>query len=235
MADRIALFCIPHAGSSAAGFHKWRRLLDPSIVCIPIELSGRGARMREPLYLSFDGAVDDVVAQMQSKSPSGRYAIFGHSLGALLTFEVAHRLRSNGWPSPEHLFFSAARPPSRKLTGDLLHIKSDDDLIAAIAAHGGLPNPIREDRDVLAFFTPIIKSDYRLYELYEFTPKAEPLACPISVLLGDCDSLTSMEELPLWSNFTTGLIHTHVFAGAGHFFIDELRDEVVRYVNGMLV
>lgn len=232
--DRITLFCIPHAGCSAAGFNKWRRVLDPSIVCTPLELSGRGTRIREPLYDSVAKAVDDVLAQLQAKSKGGPYAIFGHSLGGLLGFEVAHRLQSQGWPAPEHIFFSACRPPSRRLTGEVLHVKPDREFIDAIVALGGTPDSLLQDRDVLEFFTPIIKSDYRLFELYQLEPKAERLACPISVLMADRDSMTIVDELPIWNNFTTGPVHTRMFADAGHFFIDQRWEEVVRFVNVML-
>jgi surfactin synthase thioesterase subunit len=231
--SRISLFCLPHSGSSATLFHRWRPHLQKSIELKPLEPAGHGVRMNEPLCGSVSEAVDDLRRQFLRHYREEPYAIFGHSLGGLLAFELARELIRCGVPEPRHIFFSGCRPPQCEPYGDLLHLKPDAEFMQAIFALGGTPVALLGDPELLRHFLPIIRSDYRLYETYVYETEG-PLTCSISVLLGDADPVTDGIELSAWDIHTTGQAKHLLLSDANHLFISERLTEVVAHVNSTL-
>ena len=229
------LLCIPWSGASATVYIKWRRLLPEQVRLVPIELAGRGTRMNEPLYADWREAISDLARWVEGRGLDGPWALFGHSLGGLLGYELVRRLIDQGHPPPVHLFVSGTNPPSWRPPEPTLHLVHDDSaFLERIFQLGGIPLGLMRDPELRSLFTPIIRNDYRLYETYTWTPPARPLACPITILGGALDTLAAPENLAGWSEITTGPCETVLFTDGTHFFIEQQPREVVDVVQRAL-
>jgi surfactin synthase thioesterase subunit len=228
----VRLYCLPHAGGSANVFLPWRRLLDATIELQPVELSGRGRRITSQLYGRFDEVLADIVRQVtQTPVPEG-YALFGHSFGALLAYELAHELLARGHPAPSHLFVSASCAPERVGEIEIALPDGDRELLTALAYLGGTPHGILEDEEAVQLFAPILRAD--LHALFDYrSERTEPLDCDISVVLALADSVASGVDAELWGRRTAGRTTTQVIDG-GHFAALEQPAKVVPLVNEAL-
>ncbi|MEF1283385.1 alpha/beta fold hydrolase [Vibrio sp. M250220] len=217
----IDLFCLPYSGSSATIFYKWRRILADDIHLRPLELAGRGTRMREPLYNSVEEAVSDLYEKFLSEYQSQEYAIFGHSVGGLLAYELAHKIIEKGdVKAPAHLIFSACRPPHLPNEQKVIHSLPNEKFMERIFALGGTSFDVLATPSLAEMFIPIIRADYRLYETYTYRQKKYKIPCPITVLAGARDKLALPESLMQWKKHAGNSdFHQRVFQNAGHFFI----------------
>ena len=232
--NNISLYCLPYSGGSAAMYYKWRSELSGNITLMPLEPAGRGTRIRQPLCQTMAESVDDLYQQFVKSYRGGDYAIFGHSLGGLMAFELVHYILEQGHDMPQALFFSGCRPPDRVCHDEILHTRPDNDFMAEIVKLGGTPVDVFRNKELMALFTPIIKNDYRLYEQYVFHSKPRALSCPIVLFHGDADSLIVQDELPEWEKFTDRETRTVIFPGADHFFVEKHFKQVVSFVNQTL-
>ncbi|MGH3865078.1 MAG: thioesterase II family protein [Pseudonocardiaceae bacterium] len=162
--DPVQLFCLPHAGGSALAYRRWDTRTPSDVLVRPVELPGHGARMREPLVGEFDRLVS-ALAEEISAQIGGRYALFGHSFGALLAFELARTLRHHVG-EPVILLVSGRNGPSLPAAEPLLHALSEDPLLRGLSAFGGTDERVLADPDLRALFLPIIRADLRLAETY---------------------------------------------------------------------
>ena len=231
----ISLFCIPYSGGSASIYYKWRMELLKNVNLVPLEPAGRGARIRQPLCRSMEDAIEDLYQQFITRYDGGDYAIFGHSLGGLMAFELVHYILQQGHKMPTVIFFSGSRPPDRTHDDEILHTLPDYEFIQEIAKLGGMSGEVFRNKELMDIFTPIIKNDYRLFEQYNYQTKARLLSCPVVLLHGDADSLVALEELPHWEKFSDKETKTIIFPQADHFFIDKKYKEVVNIVNQTLI
>src|SRR5689334_10414639 len=111
----MKLFCLPYAGGSALVYKDWKQFFPASIELVPIEYSGHGKRSNQPLYKDVNAAIDDIYGIISKSIIDGLpYAIYGHSMGAMLAYEVAQRLRDNKMPLPVHIIFSGRGVPHRR-------------------------------------------------------------------------------------------------------------------------
>lgn len=232
--SNISLFCIPYSDSSASIYYKWRMELIENITLVPLKLAGRGARIRQPLCRTMDDAIQDLYQQFNRHYDGGKYVLFGHSLGGLMAFELAHYILQQGHPMPMVIFFSGCRPPDHAHDKPILHTLTDADFMYEIAKLGGISGEVFRNKELMDLFTPIIKNDYRLYEQYIYQPKPQRFDCTLVLLHGDADSLVALEELPLWEKFTDRETKTIIFPQADHFFIDKNYKQVVNMVNQII-
>lgn len=228
--DPVALFCLPHAGGSALAYRRWDTRTPSHVLVRPVELPGRGTRMREPLVGEFDRLVT-VLAEEISAQIDGRYALFGHSFGALLAFELARTLRHHVG-EPVALLVSGRNGPSVPAPEPLLHALPEDRFLRGLSVFGGTDERLLADPDLRAFFLPIIRADLRLTETYR-RAWAQPLRCPISVYAGRCDPLVTPSGLAAWRQETTGAVHIQQFDG-GHFYLAEGTFPARLFVSGVL-
>lgn len=229
------LFAIPWSGASASVYFKWRKLLRGHVRFVPLELAGRGTRMREPLYADWHAATADVARLMGDSGIDGPWAVFGHSLGGLLGYEAVRRLVDEGRAPPVHLFVSGSNPPTWTPTQAPLHEVVDDlAFLERIFPLGGTPLGLLQDPDLRSLFAPVIRNDYRLFETYRWTPPERALTCPVTVLGGALDPLATPENLAGWRALTTGPCDTVIFPGGNHFFLEPALHEVVAIVQTAL-
>lgn len=226
------LICFPHAGGSATSYMALSRALQPAMQVLAVQYPGRQERQREPHFLSITTLADQITAVLRDSilrdSTGPPFSLFGHSMGAIIAFEVAQRLRQAGI-SPEWCFASGRRAPSRKRPQK---IRDDHDVISELRLLGGTDPRFLMDKELLATILPVVRNDYLAIESYEWAP-SDPLTCPITALVGDSDPHTTVEEASAWAEHSTGPFDLRVFAG-GHFFLDAHRPEVTRTVLGAL-
>lgn len=231
---KIKLFTIPYAGGTAFVYNKWKDFLHSGIEMCAIELSGHGLRIKEALYNSFGEAVEDICKIVINQKGNDDYAIFGHSMGGLLTYEVIHRLMEFGIQQPQHIFFSGINPPFASRPYKSLYKLSDEEFIKEIFSYGGTPKELLVHEKLMKLFLPILRSDYRIFELYEYKTGRKLFDCDITVLSGKEDPLIEYDQIDSWQECTTGYSKSFIFNG-GHFFINEHTREIVNIINTALV
>lgn len=226
----LRLFCLPYSGASAMVYSRWRHSLPAAIEVIPVELPGRGRRFGQPLATDFQALGRQLASELAGQLDVP-YALFGHSLGALLAHEVAHALRARGCTAPTRLFASGTAAPTRRDTQRFARLQSDEQLLAELRDLNGTPPELLANAELMALTLPVLRADFALCAHYR--PLARPpLDCPIHVLAGHQDSATR-EDLDAWGLETRGGCSLDLFDG-GHFFIHEQAPAVLACVAGKL-
>jgi len=226
------LFCFPHAGGSAAAFRSWAAELPLGLQVWAVQLPGRANRFRQSPVDRMPALID-AVAEAMLPLLDRPFACFGHSMGAVLAFEVAQRLVAMGHPAPAHLVVSARRPPHVHDGIADLHPLPDDEFVAEIVArYGGIPPELLSDREMLALLLPSLRADVTAIETFR-PPRRPPLGCPITALGGARDRLTPRAHLEAWRSETTGVFRARVFPG-DHFYLDSHRSELLADLSTLL-
>ncbi|CDZ24031.1 linear gramicidin dehydrogenase LgrE [[Clostridium] cellulosi] len=226
---KVKLFCIPYAGGSAFVYYKMKQYLNASIELCPVELAGRGKRMRTPCYESIDEAVDDICGIIREKIDDSPYALFGHSMGGILAYEAQNRLIKAGKNAPVHLFLSAVRPPHLMGRQKVLHTLPDDEFIVEILKFGGTDRRVFENDELSEFFIRLLKSDLKIIETYRYDKEYEVTKTDITALSGKDDNIT-YDEMSEWEKYTSGKFKIFQFGG-NHFFINSCTKEVADVIN----
>jgi medium-chain acyl-[acyl-carrier-protein] hydrolase len=210
------LFCFHHAGGSSSCYRNWRRFLPASFEIIPIGLPGRHERFNEALIRDFPTALA-AVTRMVRPLVSAPFALIGHSMGALLAYEVARNLEQLG-PRAGALFVSACRAAHLWAEGrDLKSQLPDSALLEEIREMNGTPESLLLDAEMMELFLPVVRADFSVCDSYKFDP--EPfLTCPIFAFGGLNDPDIKREDIAAWRHLTSGGFGLRMLAG-GHFFI----------------
>jgi surfactin synthase thioesterase subunit len=224
------LVCLPHAGGSASFYLPVARALSPGIDVIAAQYPGRQDRRSEPCLPSVADLADALVDALIPWCDRP-VALFGHSLGAIVGFEVARRLESHEDVELLRLFASGRRAPLT-VRDELVHQRDDDGVLAELKALNGTDASVLGDEEIMRMALPAIRSDYRAAELYRHDGGA-PVRCPITVLVGDDDPRTSLEEARCWGRVTAAGIDQHVFTG-GHFYLIDHAAEVLEIIRDQL-
>lgn len=229
----IKLFCLPYAGGSAMMYNRWGKYLDPGIKLMPVELAGRGRRIDDAFYCNRQQAVDDVFRLIEPQTDTSPYAIFGHSLGAMIAYEVVQKIRLLGLPAPQHSFFSGQGaphviPPEKKI----YHLMNEASFKKELIELGGTPPEFFEYPEMLDVFLPLLRNDFMLAETDNYTNEPCPLDGNITIFMGKDDSFNA-EECDGWKRHTKRLCSTHYFEG-GHFFLHDSAEQMVKLINHAL-
>jgi surfactin synthase thioesterase subunit len=213
----LRLLCFPHAGNGPASFRGWAQALAPDVEVWTVSLPGRAGRPDEPPAREWEPLVHGL-ARAVGEAIEPPYALFGHSLGALLAFEVARRLSRGGDGGPAHLVVSARGGPDVVQTFDVP--VGDRDLLARLEVrYGQLPSLIRDEEEVLALFLPALRADLELVDAYAYRP-GPALRCPITAISGEDDDTVTAEQVGRWARQTTADFAAHRLP-AGHFYPPE--------------
>jgi pyochelin biosynthesis protein PchC len=226
----VDLVCLPHVGGSATFFFPLSRALAPRLRVFAVQYPGRQERYREPTIGDLGELAGHVVAAIREVT-AGPLALFGHSMGAVLAYEVALGLCRAGCPEPVRLFVSGRRAPSRYRTENV-HLRDDAGVTAELRRLAGPHTALLADPELLRLILPVIRRDYRAIETYRHDPR-DRLAAPITVLTGDRDPMVTLEEADDWRRHTTGPVDVRVFAG-GHFFLVDHVPEIADLVGDAL-
>lgn len=228
---RLRLFCFPFAGGSAGSFMPWFSALAPDIQLCAIQLPGRGARFSEPPIHDFTTLIGQL-GQIIARHDDRPYAFFGHSLGALIAFELAHHCVRRGLARPRHLFVSASGAPRHRVGAARYDLLSDRELLAKLRDYAGTPPEVLANQELMTLLLPAIRADFALLRHYRYQPRPR-LDIPLSVLSGRGDSHVGREMLDDWRAETSASCEQHGFDG-GHFFPFERPNEVLELVKRRL-
>ena len=226
----VTLFCLPFAGGGAGVFRDWPAGLPPGIEVCPVHLPGREARFGEPAIGDLDALVDPLLEGLLPHV-DGPFALFGHSMGGLIAFELADRLRRRGM-TPAWFFASGTRAPHLPPRPDIRHELPDDQFLAAVRQLNGTPPQLLENPEIMSLMLPTLRSDFQLVETYRYRPRP-PLECPIVAFGGRDDADVLREDLEAWRQQAAGHFEMHVLPG-DHFFITPSRDEVLWVIGQRL-
>nr|WP_285846751.1 thioesterase domain-containing protein [Priestia koreensis] len=223
---------MPFAGGSSRSFAKWSNLLVPNIEIIDIELAGRGKRFQEECYKSVKEAIDNIYQILHPVfTGSEPYAIFGHSMGGLLAFELCYKIQELNHIPPIAAFFSAKSAPH--LAGKKkVHLFEKKRFIQHLFELGGTPKQLLNNEEFLDLYLPYIRSDYKMIETYQFEKRSSLLNIPFHILYGDRDEI-KMNQLTGWKEYTNMTCQLYEFFG-GHFFIQSQEKEVVSLIESIL-
>jgi medium-chain acyl-[acyl-carrier-protein] hydrolase len=215
-AAAVRLFCFPYAGGSTDTFFPWIEQAPDFVEVCPVQLPGRGTRMMEAVFSDLPSMVHGIAAPLRPCLDKS-FAFLGHSMGALLAFEVAHHLRQTGSRTPVYLFVSGCRAPQQALRDAKWGALSDEDLLRQILRLNYSRPEVRENPELLALTLPCLRADLAVFESYQYEHHA-PLQCGITAFGGREDPEVKIEDLQGWQAQTGCELRICVLPG-DHFFI----------------
>ena len=225
---KLRLFCFPYAGGGASVFKSWAEMLPENIELCILQMPGREERLGETLITEMPILVDSMAKEVKTFSEIP-FAFFGHSMGAIVAYEVARQLITNGDGQIQHLFLSARAAPDLQDDSEPLRFLDDETFIDHLhQTYGALPVAIRESAELREVFLPILRADVELLEKYK-EARCDPLDCPISVLGGKSDPAISKGMLAGWRTRTNTTFKQHEFLGE-HFYINSEREAVIKTI-----
>lgn len=220
----LRLICFSYAGGTSSVFREWPRALAPGVDVIRVQAPGRGTRLAEAPYRQMGPLVEAVADALLAAGLVRDYAVFGHSMGALVGYEVSCELRRRGQPGPLHLFVSASRAPQLYGT-ETSHAASDDDLYRMVSELGGIPGGGGARPAYLKRRLPVLRADLAVCERYRWTPRT-PLDCPVSAFRGTEDPIASAAQVEAWRDYTSRSFVQHALPG-NHFFLIDAQQQLL--------
>lgn len=227
------IFCLPYAGGAASAYGDFKKIgRQMGFNIVPIELSGHASRIKDGNYNTFDDAVDDcyeIIRTYLNNNLNNNYAIFGHSMGSWLAYEIANKLiESDSVKNPDKLFFSANHIPQSNLKEKASNMP-DDMFWEYIYKQGGLEEELYNTKEFKEYFLPIIRHDYKLLENYSGNKvKKRYFDVDMYVLSGTQDNV-SESQLNLWKQFAKKKFEIKWFEG-DHFYFKDNPEKVMEYV-----
>ncbi|WP_019634304.1 thioesterase II family protein [Actinomadura atramentaria] len=225
----LRLFCLPHAGGSAVAYRPWTKEISPAVEVHAVQYPGRADRMGEPPVTDAE-RLARLIAGATAPLTDRPAALFGHSMGAVLAYEVARLLQERGAP-PVHLFVSGARPPHDR--GDeRVSDRDDDGLVAAMAELGGTDADVLANAELRELVLPYVRNDFRLIEDYAHRAGTR-LTVPVTAIIGDADPHVDEATAARWSEMTDGPFRLRVLPG-DHFYLVPRRADVIAEIHAAL-
>jgi len=220
------LVCLPHAGGSAPFFLPVSAALSPVVDVVAIQYPGRQERRTEQPISDLMVLADRIYAILRRQPPLP-LTFFGHSLGAIAAFEVTRRLEADG-QAPVRLFASGRRAPST-YRDENVHLRDDAGIIAELRKLNGTDSSLLGNDEMMQAALPALRADYQAAETYQCAADVT-VACPITVLTGDSDPKTTLDEAKAWAQHTTGAFDIQVYPG-GHFFLTDHAGQITRLLH----
>lgn len=228
----VRLLCFPFAAGSAALYRDWPKSLPPTVTVTAVEYPGHGRRYSQPPLADIDHLADQL-AQEIVPTLDGPFVLFGHSMGALVGFELARELRRRRAALPLKIYASASRPPVRLHNrGPQLAELPDHELRGRLRRLGGTPPELLGNADLMGMMLPIVRADLAACERYVYRPEP-PLPCPVTVLGGAGDRTFDQSELGQWRELTSAAFESVVMPG-DHFFLRSHGAELLSWLAGDL-
>jgi medium-chain acyl-[acyl-carrier-protein] hydrolase len=224
----MRLFCFPYAGGGAMAYRAWGQDLPGGIEVCPVQLPGRENRLLEPPFTRLASLVQTLLDVLRPYLDRP-FALFGHSLGALIGFELARQLQKQFGLFPAHLFVSGHRAPQLPDPDRPLHDLPEAKFVEELRRLGGTPEVVLRDRDMLQLVLPVLRADFALCETYTYAGW-DALGCPITALGGWQDHKVRYEELIAWQEQTQAGFQLRMFPG-DHFYLRNARIPLLRTIG----
>ena len=214
-AATLRLFCFPYAGSSALIYRDWTRNFPAWIEVCPVQLPGRGARLRDKPFVRMDQLVKSLLREMRPYLTKP-FAFFGHSMGAVIGFEITRLLRRENAMLPLHLFVSGRGAPQRYVPKPPTYNLPDAAFKQELQRLKGTPAEVLAHPELMEVVMPLLRADFELIQTYTYTYE-QPLNIPLTALGGVEDEI-SREDFEGWRAETTGAFSLRMFEG-DHFYL----------------
>ena len=211
------LFCLPFAGGNLSSFFFLKPYLPSHLRLEVLEYPGHGRRIKIPPLESLDEITEDLFVQLRSRV-QGKYLLYGHSMGACLTYLLAERIYTSATTGPKHLVLSGHGPPGLR-PKQPRHLLPRSDFLALIARVQGTPAEVLACQELLDFMEPVLRADFKAMDTY-LRPALPPLPYPMAVLHGQDDPFTTRDEALSWQKLA-GNTFTFEELSGGHFFIHD--------------
>lgn len=227
----LRLFCFPYAGGGGSAFGSWSNYFPAQVEVCPVQLPGRESRLKETPYKRLTLLVD-VLAEALLPALDKPFAFFGHSMGALIGFELTRYLRQRAMPQPIHLFAAGARAPQLPDTEPPVHHLPEEEFVDALRTFNGTPEEVLQHKELMEILLPCLRADFEICETHVYQPDA-PLSMPITVFGGWQDKKIAPHELGAWRDQTSSACAVHMFPG-DHFFLHSCREQLLQIVSRVL-
>jgi medium-chain acyl-[acyl-carrier-protein] hydrolase len=212
----LRLICFPYAGGDVDIFRAWSKALSPAVEVCPVQLPGRGRRFFEDPFTNLTQLVQILTRELQPYLDKP-FALFGHSMGAIMSFELARALRNERLAEPVHLFVSGWRAPHIPSRERPSYDLPQDEFLEKLRRLGGTPAELLENAKFVKLLLPLLRADFEVIQTYAYSPQP-PLTCPITALGGSHDHVAGREELEAWREHTTASFSLRMLPGE-HFFL----------------
>jgi len=219
-APRFRLFCFPYAGGGASIYFRWFDHIPAEIDLCPVQLPGRESRLGTPPFTRLVPLLQQLTRVLRPYLQVP-FAFFGHSMGALISFELARQLRRQHVPGPIALFVSAHRAPQRPAPSPPIHSLPQDKFVEALRRLNGTPEAVLQDAELMQLLLPTLRADFAVCETYTYMPEV-PLECPILAFGGLQDREVSQDDLAAWCDQTHRAFKLRMIPG-DHFFLHSAR------------
>lgn len=229
----VRLFCFHHAGGNANVFYNWSQFLPENIELAAIQLPGRMSLCGTKAYTDLDSIINYLHSHLLPYLMEKPFIFFGHSLGGLISFELARFLQAHHGPAPIKLISSACKSPRKPRGLKKISTFSESALIDELITYDYTPRELLENKELMQIALPIIRSDFAVNEGYSYFP-GQLLNCPITSYGGIDDLTLQQNELDDWRNETTGAFTLQMFSG-DHFFVFKQRDMFLRHLAYELI
>jgi medium-chain acyl-[acyl-carrier-protein] hydrolase len=229
--SRLRLFCFPYAGGGSAVYRGWADRLPRDVEVCLAQLPGREARLRETALTSLSQIVDELAEHIKPYLDKP-FAFFGHSMGGMIAFELARRLRSSNGVEPEHLFISGRRAPQLPYKEPPTYNLPDKEFLAELVRLNGTPREVLEHEELMLLMLPLLRADFTVCQTYRYAP-GPPLGHPITVFGGLQDHETGREKLEGWREQTRAAFRLWMLPG-DHFFVKTAQAEILQIMEPTL-
>ncbi len=224
MMSKPKIIAIPFAGGNKYSFNKIEKHISPYFEWITLELPGRGDRFKEPLLDNIHDMIDDLFVNIRQYIMKGEYILLGHSMGCLLGYELMKKIRKNDLKLPVCTFFLGRGAPEHNRFKNKKSTLPQELFWEEIKKMGGMPDDFFEQKDLLEFFYPILKNDFKAIENYNYLKMEKPFSIPMYIMMGEEEigegEKTSLDDMKDWINETDADCNFEIVKG-NHFFINE--------------
>jgi medium-chain acyl-[acyl-carrier-protein] hydrolase len=226
------VFCLPFAGGGASFYRPWTRLAPRTIKLVPVQPPGREERLFEKSFQSMpeivNAAADALVPFLRAP-----YALFGHSMGGMIAYELIQELRRRGAQPPLHLFVSGAPAPHVAAQIPPIYHLPEPELVDEIRhRYQGLPNEVLQSRELLDLLLPRLRADLAVTGTYVYRD-SPPLSCPITAFGGEIDQTVTPGMIEAWREHTVSTFRAEIFPG-GHFFLTDYASRILSVIGEAL-
>ncbi len=228
----MKIFCFPYAGGvSSIIYAKWKLRLKNSFEIIPVNMPGRDYQIKEDQFDSIDEVVNLLLKDLK-KELTEPYAFWGHSMGAIIAYELSRKLQEEELNLPDHIFLTGKKPLHIESKSEAIHYADDEVFIKKIYEMNGTRPEVFEHPELRELFLPMLRKDFKLVHEYHHDSSRSKLQVPLTAIMGSKEKITDLEKIR-WHELTSEKATIYTLEG-DHFFLDQNEDEIEEIIRKTL-